>query len=337
MGMINRDSQFSRRKAVAATSSLAGMLLTSRAGSAVAAVTKPIRLVTPYPPGGATDILARIVQARLSEALEQPIFIEARAGAGGLLGTEIVSKSYPDGNTLLMGASGPLSINVSLYGAKLPYQPLRDLTPLSLVAAVPLVLVAAPAEGLRSANDLIEQLRLKPSRFVYASAGNGTPQHLAAEMFKQATKTFMVHIPYRGSGPAVADVIAGHANLAFENLGVVLPHIRSGRLMALGVTSKERHASLPNVPTLQEAGGALSRFEALAWYGLLAPGNLPPDVGMRLHSAVQYAMQQPDVRQKLGQFGSPPVANSQQQFSAFIQSEIEKWGKAVKASGATID
>jgi tripartite-type tricarboxylate transporter receptor subunit TctC len=334
MLMNHRESPCSRRKALAATASV---LLSGYANNASAMAAKPVRLVTPYPPGGATDILARIVQTRLSESLEQPVFIEARAGAGGLLGTEIVSKSYPDGNTLLMGASGPLSINVSLYGAKLPYQPLKDLTPLSLVAAVPLVLVAAPMEGLSNVTELIEQLRAKPGRFVYASAGNGTPQHLAAEMFKQASKVSMVHIPYRGSGPAVADVMAGHANLAFENLGVVLPHIRSGRLIALAVTSKDRHASLPNVPTLQESGSGLSKFEALAWYGLLAPGNLPPEVGIRLQSAVHYAMQQTDVRQKLGQFGSPPVANSQSQFSAFIQSEIEKWGRAVKASGATVD
>jgi tripartite-type tricarboxylate transporter receptor subunit TctC len=332
--MNDQDSQYSRRKALALAASMA---FSGYAKDAAAMAAKPVRLVTPYPPGGATDILARIVQTRLSESLDQPVFIEARAGAGGLLGTEIVSKSYPDGNTLLMGASGPLSINVSLYGAKLPYQPLRDLTPLSLVAAVPLVLVAAPAEGLRNVTELIEQLRAKPGRFVYASAGNGTPQHLAAEMFKQASKTSMVHIPYRGSAPAVADVMAGHANLAFENLGVVLPHIRSGRLIALAVTSKDRHVSLPHVPTLQEAGSGLSRFEALAWYGLLAPGNLPPEVGVRLQSAVHYAMQQTDVRQKLVQFGSPPVGNSQPQFSTFIQSEIEKWGKAVKASGATVD
>jgi tripartite-type tricarboxylate transporter receptor subunit TctC len=319
----------------------AGFAAFSAANSALSAVPsqlgKPVRLVTPYPPGGATDILSRIVQARLTESLEQPVYIEARSGAGGLLGTEIVAKSYPDGLTLLMGASGPLSINVSLYGQKLPYQPLRDLTPLSLVAAVPLVLVTAPDQAITSVVNLIEQLKSKPGRFVYASAGNGTPQHLAAEMFKQATKTHMVHIPYRGSGPAVADVMAGHANIAFENLGVVLPQLRAGRLQALAVTGRERHPSLPEVPTLNELGGALGGFDAMAWYGLLAPSYLPPTISSKLQSAVQYALQQPDVQQKFFQFGSKPVANTSQQFATFIQSEIDKWGKTVKASGATID
>jgi tripartite-type tricarboxylate transporter receptor subunit TctC len=300
---------------------------------------KAVRLITPYPPGGATDILARILQDRLAESLGQPVFVESRSGAGGLLGTEIVAKSYPDGLTLLLGASGPLSINVSLYGSKLPYQPLRDLTPLSLIAAVPLVLVAAPDQEFSGVANFVEHLRAKPGRYVYASAGNGTPQHLAAEMFKQATKTSMVHIPYRGSGPAVTDVMAGHANVAFENLGVVLPQLKAGRLKALAVTGKERHTSLPDVSSLHELGGALTGFDALAWYGLLAPGYLPPSVSSKLQGAVHYALQQPEVRQKLAQFGSRSVAiaNTPQLFSQFIQSEIDKWGKAVKASGATVD
>jgi tripartite-type tricarboxylate transporter receptor subunit TctC len=318
-----------------------GLVAASASSSAFASInpsaSKAVRLVTPYPPGGATDILARIVQARLTESLEQPVVVEARSGAGGLLGTEIVAKSYPDGLTLLMGASGPLSINVSLYGGKLPYQPLRDLTPLSLVAAVPLVLVTAPEQAITSVANMVEQLRAKPGRYVYASAGNGTPQHLAAEMFKQATKTYIAHIPYRGSGPAVADVMAGHANVAFENLGVVLPQLKAGRLKALAVTGRERHPSLPDVPSLHELGGALNGFDALAWYGLLAPAHLPPSVNAKLQGAVQFALQQPDVKQKLAQFGSTSVANTSQQFSQFIQSEIDKWGRAVKASGATVD
>jgi tripartite-type tricarboxylate transporter receptor subunit TctC len=318
-----------------------GLVAASASSSALASInpsaSKAVRLVTPYPPGGATDILARIVQARLTESLEQPVVVEARSGAGGLLGTEIVAKSYPDGLTLLMGASGPLSINVSLYGGKLPYQPLRDLTPLSLVAAVPLVLVTAPEQAITSVANMVEQLRAKPGRYVYASAGNGTPQHLAAEMFKQATKTYMAHIPYRGSGPAVADVMAGHTNVAFENLGVVLPQLKAGRLKALAVTGRERHPSLPDVPSLHELGGALNGFDALAWYGLLAPAHLPPSVNAKLQGAVQFALQQPDVKQKLAQFGSTSVANTSQQFSQFIQSEIDKWGRAVKASGATVD
>ena len=326
-----------RRKFVGAGLAVATLSSQYKLADATVSVSRPVRLVTPYPPGGATDTLARIVQTRLSEALSQPIVIEARSGAGGLLGTEIVSKSYPDGNTLLMGASGPLSINVSLYGAKLPYQPLRDLTPLSLVAAVPLVVVVPPSLGLKNAVALIEQLREKPGYYVYASAGNGTPQHLAAEMFKQATKTYMVHIPYRGSGPAVSDLIAGHVQVAFENLGVLLPQIRAGRLQALAVTSKERHPSLPDVPTLAELGGVFSNFEALAWYGLLAPANLPSSVAERLNAAVQQTLRQADVRQKLAQFGSRDVANDSRQFAQFIEREIDKWGKAVKGSGATID
>lgn len=326
-----------RRKFVGAGLAVATLSSQYKLADAAVAVSRPVRLVTPYPPGGATDTLARIVQTRLSEALSQPIVIEARSGAGGLLGTEIVSKSYPDGNTLLMGASGPLSINVSLYGAKLPYQPLRDLTPLSLVAAVPLVVVVPPSLGLKNAVALVEQLREKPGYYVYASAGNGTPQHLAAEMFKQATKTYMVHIPYRGSGPAVSDLIAGHVQVAFENLGVLLPQIRAGRLQALAVTSKERHPSLPDVPTLAELGGVFSNFEALAWYGLLAPANLPSSVAERLNAAVQQTLRQADVRQKLAQFGSRDVANDSRQFAQFIEREIDKWGKAVKGSGATID
>jgi tripartite-type tricarboxylate transporter receptor subunit TctC len=324
---------FVKRRGLIKSAAWTGVFL---GGPAMAAKT-PLRLVTPYAPGGATDILARIVQPKLSEALEQPVIVEARSGAGGLLGTEIVAKSYPDGNTLLMGASGPLSINVSLYGARLPYQPLRDLTPLSLVAAVPLVLVASPEQMFKTLTQLIEQLRSKPASMVYASAGNGTPQHLAMEMFKQTSKTFMVHVPYRGSGPAVADVMAGHVSLAFENLGVVLPHLKTGRLKALAVTSKERHPNLLDVPCLHEFGGAFAGFEALAWYGLLAPGHLPLDVEQRLQRAVALALTDPEVIYKLAAFGTRPVASSGHQFAGFIQSEIVKWGKAVKTSGATID
>jgi tripartite-type tricarboxylate transporter receptor subunit TctC len=324
---------FIKRRGLIKSAAWSGVIL----GRSAMAARPPLRLVTSYAPGGATDILARIVQPKLSEVLEQPVIVEARSGAGGLLGTEIVAKSYPDGNTLLMGASGPLSINVSLYGAKLPYQPLRDLTPLSLVASVPLVLVAGADQSFQSLAQFIEHLRAKPAAMVYASAGNGTPQHLAMEMFKQTSKTFMVHVPYRGSGPAVADVMAGHVNAAFENLGVVLPHVKSGRLKALAVTSKERHPSLLEIPCLNEFGGAFAGFEALAWYGLLAPGHLPLDIEKRLQRAVNVALSDPDVVLKLAAFGTRTVASSGQQFLGFMQSEILKWGKAVKASGATID
>lgn len=300
---------------------------------------KPVRIVVPFPAGGTTDIVARLVGSELQKMWGQPVVIENRGGAGGNIGTDVVAKSPADGYTLLMGTVGTHAINLPLYtqgGGKLPYDPIKDFTPITLVAAVPNVMVVPASLPVSSVKEFIALAKSKPGQLNMASSGNGTSIHLSGELFKSLTKTYMVHLPYRGSAPAIQDLIAGNTQVMFDNLPSALPHIRSGRLKALAVTSLERAPALPNVPTIEEAA-ELKGFDATSWFGLLAPAGTPREIVTKVHQDVVKVLSTPEMRERFIGQGAQPVGNTPEQFAAFIRSEIDKWTQVVKFSGAKID
>lgn len=301
---------------------------------------KPIRLVVPFAAAGTTDILARAVGAELTKAWGQQVLIDNRPGAGGNIGAEIVAKSPPDGYTLLMGTVGTHGINQALYG-KLPYDPIKDFAPVTLVASVPNVLVLntafAEKNKITDVKSFTAYAKAHPGKLNMASSGNGTSIHLAGELFKTQTRTFMLHIPYRGSSPALTDLIAGQADLMFDNLPSSMPYIKSGRLKALAVTSSKPSPALPDVPTVAQTGGELANFEASSWFGILVPAGTPKDIVDKLQQEIAKALSSPAVKEKLIAQGADPIGNTPEQFAAHIQSETKKWAKVVKDSGAKVD
>ncbi len=296
--------------------------------------TKPIRFYTPYPPGGTTDILARIFGAKMQEAWGQSVIVEAKSGAGGNIGADFVAKAPPDGYTILMGASGPLAINASLF-SKLPYDPGRDFSPIVLSASVPLVLVTHPSLPVKNVREFIALIKARPAQFNYASAGPGSPQHLTAEMFKFMTKVDMTHIPYKGSGPAIIDLIGGQIPFAFESMIPILPQVKAGKLRGLAVTSATRSPVLPDIATVADSG--VPGFESIAWYGVVAPAGTPKEVVAKLNGEMVRIANLPDIKQRLIEMGSPPVAGTPEQFGALIKSEIPKWGRVVKQANVSLD
>ena len=300
--------------------------------------TKPVKIVVPFAPAGTTDILARALAPELSKAFGQPFVIENKPGAGGNLGADQVAKST-DGHTLLMGTVGTHAINPALY-AKMPYDHVKDFVPVTLVAGVPNVLVMNPAKaealGIQGVPDLIRVARASPGKLNMASSGNGTSIHLAGELFKSMTGTYMVHFPYRGSGPALFDLIGGNMDLMFDNLPSAMPHIKAGKLKALAVTSAERSAALPELPTVAEAG-PLKGFEASSWFGLLAPAGTPADVVNRVQQETAKALATPAMKERLQAQGAIPSGMSPADFAALIAAETKKWAAVVKASGAKVD
>jgi len=301
--------------------------------------TKAVRIVVPFAPGGTTDILARAVAPELSKAFGQSFIVDNRGGAGGNLGADIVAKSPADGYTLLMGTVGTHGINKSLY-SRLPYDPQKDFAPITLVAGVPNVMVMntekAKALRINSVPDFIAYAKAHPGQFNMASSGNGTSIHLAGELFKAMTGTFMTHIPYTGSGPAMMGMVSGTVDVMFDNLPSAMPQIKGGKLKAFAVTSSQRSAAMPELPTIEEAG-KLKGFEASSWFGLLAPAGTPADVVLKLQQETAKALNSPAIKEKLLAQGAIPSGNTPQQFAAFIDAEIKKWAPVVKASGAKVD
>ncbi len=302
---------------------------------------KPVRVVVPFAAGGTTDILARAIAPDLQKVFGQPFVIDNKPGAGGNTGAAEVAKAAADGYTLLMGTVGTQAINQSLY-PKMPYDSAKDFAPVTLVAGVPNVLVLNPGTaqkyGVNSVADLIRVAKANPGRLNMASSGNGTSIHLAGELFKTMTGTFMLHIPYRGSGPALIDLMGGSMDLMFDNLPSALPHIRSGKLKALAVTSAQRSAALPDLPTVEEAGGAvLKGFEASSWFGLVAPAGTPADVVNRVQQETAKILATPALRERMAQLGAIPSGNTPAEFTRFIEAETRKWAHVVKVSGAKID
>ena len=300
---------------------------------------KPVKIVVPFAPGGTTDILARAVAPELTKAFNQQFVVENKAGAGGNVGAEMVAKSAPDGYTILMGTVGTHGINRALY-PKLPYDPFKDFAPITLVAAVPNVMVVntdkAKALNINTVNDFIKAAKARPGQFNMASSGNGTSIHLSGELFKSQTGIFMAHIPYRGSGPALLDLMGGSMDVMFDNLPSALPLIKSGKLKALAVTSAQRSGAVPELPTIEEAAG-LKGFEASSWFGLLAPAGTPPDIVNRIQQEVAKSLSTPAIKEKMLGQGAIPSGNTPAQFLTLIESEHKKWAVVVKASGAKVD
>ncbi len=331
-----------RRRWLTATAALMAPAVwnSARAQTSVAWPTKPLRIVVPFAPAGTTDILARALAPELSRALGQTVLIDNRPGAGGNIGADSIAKSAPDGYNLLMGTVGTQAINASLY-PKMAFDPVKDFAPVVLVAGVPNVLVMNPAKaeayGIRGVADLIAYARKHPSQLNMASSGNGTSIHLTGELFKSMTGTFMVHFPYRGSGPALLDLIGGTMDLMFDNLPSALPHIKSGKLKALAVTSLQRSAALPELPAIAETGGAVKGFDASSWFGLLAPTGTPAEIIHRLQQETATALQSAVLKERLLAQGAIPGGGPPAEFAAFIAAESIKWAKVVKVSGAKVD
>ena len=301
--------------------------------------TKAVKIVVPFAPGGTTDILARAVAPELTKAFGQTFIVDNRAGAGGNVGADIVAKSPADGYTLLMGTVGTHGINKSLY-SKMPFDPQKDFAPITLVAGVPNVMVMnadkAKALGINTVPDFIRYAKAHPGELNMASRGNGTSIHLAGELFKSMTGTFMTHIPYSGSGPAMMGLVSGNVDVMFDNLPSSMAQIKNGRLKAFAVTSAQRSGAMPELPTIEEAG-KLKGFEASSWFGLLAPAGTPADVVLKLQQATAAALNSPAIKEKLLAQGAIPSGNSPQAFAALIDAEIKKWAPVVKASGARVD
>lgn len=295
---------------------------------------KPLRMIVPNPPGGGVDIIARLVGGRLAERLGQAVVVENRAGAGGTIGVYALSQSPADGYTIGMGVTATLAIAPALY-RRLPYDPLKDLEPVALIATLPLILAVHPSLPVRSVRDLIGLARARPGQIDYSSGGNGTPPHLAGELFKTLAGLNIRHIPYKGGPPAVTAVVSGEVSLMFANALPALPHIKTGRLRALAVTSSSRAEAFPDIPTIAESG--VPAFHAVQWYGVIAPAGTPHAIVERLNREVRQAIKLADVKAPLAAEGADLSDTTPEQFRQFIEQEIIRWGKAVRDSGAQID
>lgn len=295
---------------------------------------KPIRMIVPSAPGSGPDIMARAIGQKLTESLGQPVVIDNRPGAGGIIGSEAAAKSPPDGYTLIMSNAGAHAVNASLY-AKLPYDPVRDFAPVTLVAMAPNILIVHPTLPVRSVKDLIALAKAKPGELTFGSGGNGSTAHLSGEMFKTMAGISIVHVPFKGSPAAVIGVISGQIAMAFPNIPPALPHVRSGRLKALAVTTAKRSAAVPELPTVAEAG--LPGYEATAWFGVLAPAATPPQIIAKLNAAIVKSLRIREMQERLAAEGTEPVGNTPEQFAQTVRNDIAKWAKVVKASGARPD
>ncbi|MEO8486405.1 MAG: tripartite tricarboxylate transporter substrate binding protein [Betaproteobacteria bacterium] len=295
---------------------------------------QPIRIVVPFPPGGATDIMARAAAQRMTEAWKAQVVVDNRPGAGGNIGSELVARAPADGYTLEMGTVGTHAINASLY-AKMPYDHVKDFTPIVLVAAVPNVLVVHPSVPVNSVRELIAYAKANPGKLNFASSGSGTSIHLSGELFKVMAGVQMTHVPYKGSAPALSDLLGGQVQMMFDNLPPSLPHIRAGKLKALAVTSADRAPALPDVPTISEAG--LPGFEASSWFGLLAPAGTPRDIVAKINGEIAQWLATPEAREKLTAIGANAKGGTPEDFVRHIAAETAKWQKVVKDSGAKVD
>ena len=292
-----------------------------------------IRLVVPFPAGGPTDIIARVVGQAMTDALGQPVVIDNRGGAGGVTGTDQVARAAPDGYTLALSSAGALSISPSLQ--RMPYNSTRDLTPITLVAKVPELLVAPAASTARTLEDFIAAAKARPGAFNFASTGPGGMPHLAAELLKATAKIDMVHVPYSGAAPAVTDLLGARTEMMFADIPVLLPHVQSGALRALAVGSAKRVPMLPDVPTTAEKG--LPAVEAENWYGIVAPAATPPAIAIKLNATIVSALRSPQVRDKLTPLGAILIGDTPEEFKAYILSEEAKWAEVVRVSGAKLE
>jgi tripartite-type tricarboxylate transporter receptor subunit TctC len=295
---------------------------------------KPIRLIIGFPPGGGTDIIGRIVAQRLGDGLKQQIIPDNRGGASGLIAAEILAKEPADGHSIMMAHTAAMSILPSLY-ATLPYDPVRDFAPISLVAISPQLVVAHPSLPVKNIKELIALARARPNQIHFASVGNGSVQHLAGEMFNLQAGVKMVHVPYKGAGPAVIDLVGGHVQLSFDVIPVVIGHIKAGKLRPIAVTSEKRTPLMPDVPTVNEGG--LTGFDLSTWWGLVAPARVRPEVITRLHAETVKALAQPDVRERIAANGADAVGSSPEDFASFIRNERAKYARIIKEANIKLD
>jgi tripartite-type tricarboxylate transporter receptor subunit TctC len=295
---------------------------------------KPIRLVVGVPPGGSTDLIARIVGEQLGKQMGQPVVIENRGGAAGNIGAELVAKAPPDGYTLFLAPIGTVAINPSLY-ASMPFDPVRDFAPVSQLTSLPMVMLLNPSIKATTVQEFVAYARANPGSVNFASGGSGTGTHLAGELFKMRTGIEMTHVPYKGNGPAMTDLLGGRVVVMFDQISTGLPQLQSGKLRALGVTTAKRSPAVPEIPTLAEVG--LPGFDMTTWHGIVAPAGTPPAVIAKLNAEVVKAVNTPEVREKFKTNGIDPVSSTPEQFGALIQSEIARWRDVVKASGAKVD
>jgi tripartite-type tricarboxylate transporter receptor subunit TctC len=295
---------------------------------------KVVNVIVPWPPGGPSDIAARPIAKILQENLKQPFVIDNRGGGGGNIGSALVARAAPDGYSLLITSSAPIVINPSLY-KNMPYDPQKDLQPITNLLRVPLVLVAHPSVPARTVQELVAYIKAQGGKFQYASAGNGTPQHMTGELFRSNAGLDMIHVPYKGSAPAIADLLGGHVPVMFDSMVAILPHLKAGKVKAIAVTSAKRSPQLPDTPTFVEAG--YPAVESYAWYGMFTRAGTPKEVVAKLNAETLKAMKQPEFQKVLTDTGSDFVGDTPENFTAFVKAEAVKWAKVAKDSGATID
>ena len=296
---------------------------------------RPVRLIVPFPPGGAVDAYARSVQAALSENLGQPVIIENRAGASGMIGAEMVAKAPADGHTLLVGNVATLAMNAAIY-TKMPYDPLKDLTPIMQTVMVNYVLVVTPSVPVRTVAELVSYAKANPGKLSYGSSGSGSAQHMAAELFKAQTGSNITHVPYKGTGALVGDLVAGHIQVAFADQASMMPQVKAGKLRALAVGGAQRSPEYPEIPTVADAA-KLPGYEAVAWQGMAGPAGLSPAIVNRLNEAFAKVQSLPEVRARLIAVGLTPVGGTPGEFGQYMKSEIAKWSKVAKDVGVTVD
>ena len=294
--------------------------------------TRPVRMIVPFPPGGGTDILARIVAQKLGERLGQQVIVDNRPGAGTNIGMELAARAVPDGYTLLMASIG-VAANPSLY-PKMPFDPVRDLAPVTLVAIAPTVLAVHPSVSARTVKQFISLVQSKPGQLNYGSYGSGSGAHLAAELFKLTTGLDIVHVPYKGGGPAITALMSGEVQMVFSSMLPVMPHLKSGRLVAIAIASAKRTAALPDLPTFRESG---IDYETGTWFGVLVPTGTPKEIVAKLHGEIARIVKLPDVQERIAGEGADPIGNTPAEFQAFIRSEAAKAAKVVKAAKISVN
>ncbi|HEX2825034.1 MAG TPA: tripartite tricarboxylate transporter substrate binding protein [Burkholderiales bacterium] len=295
---------------------------------------RPIRLIDPYPPGGGSGVVARLIGDKLVAAWGRQVIVDSRPGAAAAIGTELAARATPDGYTLVMGTSGSIAMNPGMY-PKLAYDPVKDLAPITQTSSQPMIVVLHPSVAINSVKELVAYAKAQPNKLNFSSSSTGGSGHLAGELFKAMTKTEMIHIPYKGSGPATLAAISGEVQLTFNNILAALPHVQGGKLKAIAITSRERSKSLPKVPTVAEAG--VPGYEATSWNGMFAPARTPTAIVNKLNAEVVRILKTPEVRDRFIAMGADPVASTPEQFGAYVKSEIARWGKVIRDNNIQAD
>jgi len=295
---------------------------------------KPVRVIVPYPPGGGNDTLGRLFAAKLGERMGQPFVVENRPGAGTMIGTEAAAKSPPDGYTILLSSIATHALSPNLY-ARVPYDPIKDFAPITLLGVAPTVMVVNKDLAAASLAEFIALAKAKPGSFTYASGGNGTPPHINGEVFKALAGVDLLHVPYKGGGPALADLVAGRVHVMLDTAASAMPHVRGGRLRALAISAPQRSPEYPDLPTFAEAG--LPQYETNAWYSMHAPGGTPPEIVRRLNAELVAILKDPEILARFKQLSTDPVGNSTEEFAAFVKAELEKYARIIKAANIRLD